>query len=190
MLRTLARPLLASAFIAGGIHAYRSPSGAAQAAKPLIDRTLGSRTGSLPEWVPTDPETLVKLDAAVKVAAGGMLASGKFTRLAALALAGSAVPTTLAGHPFWQYEDTEQRNAQFMQFTKNASMLGGLLFAVLDTEGKPSLGWRTRRAADKVHRKANKATSKATKKAHKAAGHARLGAHDVRTRTTRALTRH
>nr|WP_230817945.1 hypothetical protein [Rhodococcus qingshengii] len=33
---------------------------------------------------------------------------------------------------------------------KNVSLLGGLMIASVDTEGKPPLGWRGRRAERKV----------------------------------------
>ena len=36
---------------------------------------------------------------------------------------------------------------QRIQFFKNVSMLGGLLLAAVDTEGRPSLSWRAHRAA-------------------------------------------
>jgi hypothetical protein len=41
-----------------------------------------------------------------------------------------------------------------IQFIKNASVGGGLLLAVADTGGKPSLGWRARRAAKKAAKRA------------------------------------
>ena len=44
-------------------------------------------------------------------------------------------------------------------------MLGGLLIAAVDTEGKPGVAWRTRRAAKDVRREAR----------HLAAGAARPG---------------
>jgi len=53
-------------------------------------------------------------------------------RLSALALAGSLVPTTLAGHSYWKIEDPELRKLQRIQFHKNMAMIGGLLFAALD----------------------------------------------------------
>jgi uncharacterized membrane protein YphA (DoxX/SURF4 family) len=51
-------------------------------------------------------------------------------RVAALVLAGSLVPTTLAGHRFWEEDDPKTRAAQQLQFLKNTSMLGGLLMTV------------------------------------------------------------
>jgi len=62
------------------------------------------------------------------------------------ASAGSLVPTTLAGHRFWEADDRSQRDAQLTPFTKNAAMLGGLLAAALDTGGRPSV-WSGRRVA-------------------------------------------
>ncbi len=43
---------------------------------------------------------------------------------------------------------------QRIHFFKNASMLGGLLLAAVDTEGKPGVAWRARRAASDVRREA------------------------------------
>jgi uncharacterized membrane protein YphA (DoxX/SURF4 family) len=57
------------------------------------------------------------------------------------------VPTTLAGHRFWEESDEKARSMQRIQFFKNLSMLGGLLLAAVDTDGRPSVSWRARRAA-------------------------------------------
>ncbi len=43
---------------------------------------------------------------------------------------------------------------QQLQFTKNMGLLGGALLAVVDTDGKPGLGWRARRANKDLHRAA------------------------------------
>lgn len=65
--------------------------------------------------------------------AGAMLALGIAPRTAAAILAGSLVPTTLVGHPFWN-EEREVSAAQKIQFTKNLAMLGGLLLIMADDE--------------------------------------------------------
>jgi putative oxidoreductase len=120
----------------------------------VLDNTVGRVRDSLPEQAPTDPETLVKLDAAVKVGAGLALGFGKFPRLAALLLAGSLAPTT-AMHRFWDLEDPKERTEQQIHFLKNLGLLGGLLIAAADTHGKPSLAWRGKRTArdtgERVH---------------------------------------
>ena len=44
-------------------------------------------------------------------------------------LAASLVPTTLAGHRFWEETDPQAKAMQRLQFAKNTSVLGGLLLA-------------------------------------------------------------
>jgi putative oxidoreductase len=74
----------------------------------------------------------VRGNAAVQVLGGTLLALGRAPRLSALALAGSLIPTTLAGHAYWTIEDPAARKQQRIQFHKNLAMIGGLMFAVLD----------------------------------------------------------
>ena len=71
-------------------------------------------------------------------------------------LAASLVPTTLAGHRFWELEDPAQRTQQKLHFFKNVSMLGGLIIAAGDTDGKPGVAWRTRRVAKDARREAKR----------------------------------
>ncbi len=143
LIRRIARPLLAAIFISGGINALRHPKPHAEMADPVAPKIAEE----LPIDLPSDPETLVKIDAAVKIVAGTMLSINVGPRIAALALAGSLVPTTVAGHPFWEEHDPEKRQQQQINFFKNVGLLGGLMLAAVDTEGKPSVGWRARRAA-------------------------------------------
>ncbi|PTR32417.1 putative membrane protein YphA (DoxX/SURF4 family) [Rhodococcus sp. OK519] len=150
IVRRIARPLLSTVFIAGGIDSLRSPSQKAQAAAPFLEKSVETLPGVVTDKLPSDPETLIKINAALQVGAGALLAIGKAPRASALVLAGTLVPTTVAGHDFWNVEDPQQRAMQRMQFFKNLTMLGGLLIAAVDTEGKPSLGWRGRRAARKA----------------------------------------
>jgi uncharacterized membrane protein YphA (DoxX/SURF4 family) len=100
-----------------------------------------------PLGLPGDTEQLVKVNAAVQIVAGALLAFGRFRRLSALALAGSLVPTTLAGHAFWKQNEPAEQSRHRTQFVKNLGLLGGLILEVTDTEGAPSLGWRAKRAA-------------------------------------------
>ncbi len=86
--------------------------------------------------------------------AGSLLAMGKFPRLAALAIAATLVPTTLAGHRFWEADKEEDQAQQRMHFLKNLSMFGGLVIAAADTAGSPSIAWRTRHAAKTARREA------------------------------------
>ena len=143
LVRRLARPMLAAIFVAGGVNALRNPHPEADMADPVAPELARRLPGNLPE----DPEQLVRIDAAVKVGAGLLLATGRLPRLASLALAASLIPTTAAGHRFWEEDDPANRQQQMQHFLKNLGLLGGLMLAAVDTEGRPSLGWRARRAA-------------------------------------------
>jgi putative oxidoreductase len=155
ILRRVARPMLAGIFIWGGVQALRSPEAHAEAVKPMLDQIQDKAGDKIPDRAPTDAVTLVKIDGAVKVVAGLLFATNRLPRLASLALTGSLVPTTLAAHQFWAEKDPGQRTQQLIHFLKNAGLLGGLLLAAADTEGKPSLGWRAKRAGKQLKSQAH-----------------------------------
>jgi uncharacterized membrane protein YphA (DoxX/SURF4 family) len=176
LVRRIARPLLASSFIFGGIDTLRNPQPRVPAAKPVVETIAAVADRQLPVQVSRDVEQWVKIDAAVKVGAGLLFALGKLPRLSALTLAVSTIPTTLAGHRFWEASDPKERNAHLIHFLKNLGLFGGLLIAAVDTEGKPSVGWRARKVAhtaaeatEKNLEKAQKRAAKLEKKAHKQA---------------------
>ncbi|MDZ5662576.1 DoxX family membrane protein [Nocardioides sp. zg-1308] len=164
--RLLARPLLASMFVAGGVNALRNTEVHAAKAKKVADRVVPLAQQAAPGVsIPTDPVTLVRINAGAQILAAAALATGRVPRLSATVLAASLVPTTLAGHPFWEETDPQAKSAQRLQFVKNASVLGGLLLAGVDTEGKPGLAWRARRAASDVRREAKQVAKDARREA-------------------------
>ena len=126
-MRTLARPMLAGVFIAGGLDVLANPEPRAKLAKPVVDRVA-----AVVPLAPSDPKAAVALNAAVQIGAGSMMAAGILSRLAALALATSLVPTTLAAHRFWEFEDPALRSRHRVEFLKNSAILGGLLVVALD----------------------------------------------------------
>ena len=168
LVRRIARPLLASSFLYGGIDTLRNPQTRVPGAAPVVDTITRTADQQLPVQVPRDVEQWVKIDAGIKVGAGALLALGKLPRLSALALAGSIVPTTLAGHRFWEHEDPEERFGQLSNLLKNAGLLGGLLIAAVDTEGRPSVGYRAKRAARRAAESTEKSYDRAAKRAAKA----------------------
>ncbi len=168
--RLLARPMLASMFLAGGINALRHTDQLAARARPAVDKTVPKIQQALPDLpIPSDPKTLVRANAAVHLLGGLALATGRVPRLSALALAASMVPTTLVGHPFWEASDPTTRATQRVEFFKNLSMVGGLLLAGVDTEGRPGLAWRARRAAADASRGARQLRKTARREAKLAA---------------------
>lgn len=125
-LRLAARMLTGSTYVLLGFDAVRAPGGRVDQAAA----TLATVRTVVP--LPENDELIVRANAGVQVLGGALLALGKVPRLSALALAGSLIPTTAAGHAFWTIEDPVVRKQQRTQFTKNLAMLGGLVFAVLD----------------------------------------------------------
>jgi len=127
LVRTVARPMLASVFIAGGMDVLANPEPRAKLAKPVVDKVA-----AFVPLAPSDPKVAVALNAAVHVGAGSMLAAGILPRLTAVALATSLIPTTLAAHRFWELEDPALRSRHRVEFLKNCAILGGLLVVALD----------------------------------------------------------
>jgi uncharacterized membrane protein YphA (DoxX/SURF4 family) len=143
--------MLGALFISGGARQLTTPDPLEQMAAPVTDRVAPMlRKAGLP--LPTRTRDLVRLNGAVQVVAGMLLATGRMTRPAAAVLAGSLVPTTVAGHPFWRETDPARRRGEQIQFMTNLGVLGGLMLAAVDTEGRPSLGWRTRHLGTSIRR--------------------------------------
>ncbi|MDQ3738670.1 MAG: DoxX family protein [Actinomycetota bacterium] len=138
--------MLAGIFIVGGIDALRNPIERGKTAEHVVD-PVGERLRDTS--LPDERESLVKLNAGVQIVGGVMLATNIFSRTAALALTASLVPTTLGGHAFWKVQGDE-RAMQMTQFLKNLAIGGGLLTSALDTGGRPSVFWSTRRAASRA----------------------------------------
>jgi uncharacterized membrane protein YphA (DoxX/SURF4 family) len=151
--------MLSTMFIMGGINALKNPEATAERAKPVIDRLmplLRQATSSVPADL--DPKRVVQINALVDIAAGAALATGRWPRISAFVLAASLVPTTFGGHRYWEEDEPGTKTNQRIHFTKNLSILGGLLLASVDTEGKPSLAWRARRQAGAAKKKAGSLT--------------------------------
>ncbi|MGZ4438374.1 MAG: DoxX family membrane protein [Nocardioidaceae bacterium] len=155
LIRLVARPMLASTFVWGGIHALKNANALAEAAHPVNEEIRDFAGKVAPQVpVPADDATLVRVNAGVQILAGLGLATGKAPRLSSMALAASVVPTTVAGHPFWQEKDKAKRAQQMTHFFKNVSMLGGLVIAAIDTEGRPGVAWRAQHAVGTAKREA------------------------------------
>jgi uncharacterized membrane protein YphA (DoxX/SURF4 family) len=148
--------MLSGIFVISGARAVTNPEPLVSRAKPVTDRVTPLLAKANPR-IPTDTASLVRVNGAVQLAAGLLLATGHFTRPAAAALAGTLVPTTLAGHPYWTMDDPAERAAQRTQFLKNVGLLGGLLLAAADTQGRPGIGWRTSHAVGTGRRSVRRA---------------------------------
>ena len=108
----IARVLMAGIFIHGGWSAFKEPANRAKQAEKL----------GLPK-----AERMVQANGLAMATGGAALAVGIVPRAAAAGLIASLVPTTLAGHRFWDEEDPKARRMQLTQFLKNLGLIGGLV---------------------------------------------------------------
>ncbi|MFH8437863.1 DoxX family membrane protein [Streptomyces sp. NPDC085942] len=148
VLRRFARPLLASKFIRDGYAAVRNP---------VVPAARGDGSGEGPSGalarlpLPQDPEQFVRVQGAVQLGAGLLLALGRAPRSASAALALTLVASALTPYAYRAdgdaVPDPETSAAERADLLANVSLLGGLLIAAADTHGKPSLAHRTHRAA-------------------------------------------
>ena len=170
LVRRIARPMLAAVFVAAGLDQLKHPGRTVPSVRPLLDKvrpTLG---------LPDDPELLVRANGVAMLGAGTLLALGRLPRLSSAVLAATVVPTTLATQPFWTEQDPEARARQKEQFLKNLGLLGGLLLASVDTEGRPGLAYRARMVGDSASRAARTTRREARHAARTAAREAKLKA--------------
>jgi uncharacterized membrane protein YphA (DoxX/SURF4 family) len=156
LIRRIARPLLSAAFIGQGVDSMLNPKPAAEAAAPTVDglRGLPDPVGSA---IPGDPKTFAQINAAVQIGGGLLLASGKAPRIASAALALTVLPANLGAHMFWNESDPQLKAEKRRNFLTDLSLVGGLMIASADTAGKPSLGWRGRRAAERLSERVSSA---------------------------------
>jgi uncharacterized membrane protein YphA (DoxX/SURF4 family)/vacuolar-type H+-ATPase subunit H len=149
LIRRIARPLLSAVFIGQGVETLRNPKVSVDAVRPTVTalQTLPEPFGSK---VPTDPATAARINAAVQVGGGLLLATGRLPRIASAALAFTVIPGSLGAHLFWNETDPEVKAQKRRDLLTDLSLLGGLIIASADTAGKPSLGWRGRQAAGRI----------------------------------------
>ena len=118
--RRTGQALLGVMFMKLGFDAARRPG-------PRVDKAAALS-------LPLEPEVAVRVNGAAMMAGGAALVLDKVPRLAALGLVGAMIPTTLAGHAYWELEGAE-RKAQQIQFLKNAGIVGGLLLVLTTRRG-------------------------------------------------------
>ncbi|SRR6266545_7481955 len=171
LIRVIARPMLASMFFVGAVGALKTADATAARASKVTDRLVPLVERALPAVpIPRDPKTLVRVNAGVQIAAAAALSTGRAPRIASGVLAATLVPTTLAGHPFWEETDPVAKNGQRVHFFKNVSMMGGLLLSAVDTEGRPGLAWRAGHAAKSARKESRRLARTARREAKLAAG--------------------
>jgi uncharacterized membrane protein YphA (DoxX/SURF4 family) len=174
LIRRIARPALAAPFIFEGVRTAISPEReieVAPSAFAQVDRALEST--QVPGFV--DSRTVLRASGAVAAVAGLAYATGRAPRAAA----GVLLMTTsvgLAGRKkVWQLRGDERMD-EIKSILADVGLLGGVLIAVLDREGRPSLGYqwgqfveRSQKQAASTQRDLSKKADALSKKAEKKA---------------------
>ena len=171
MIRKLARPMLASVYIADGVKTVTNASEYAGDAERVVDTIKSVLPSQYAQYIPSDPETVAKINGGLKIGAGSTFALGKAPRLSAGLLAASTVGTLLGRNAFWEAKNEDDKQRRRNGAMTNVALLGGVLLASADTEGKPGLAWRAQDAAKRGKKNIQQAlptqseTDKAKKKA-------------------------
>src|SRR3954447_23503670 len=172
VIRLIARPMLASVFFVGAANALKNAPTLGPHASRVTEKVVPLAQRAAPSApIPTDPVTIVRANAVIQIGAAAALATGRLPRLSSTVLAASMLPTTVAGHAFWREEDPAAKATQRLNFFKGISLVGGLLIAGVDTEGKPGVAWRARRAGRDVRREARTLARQARSEARIAKAH-------------------
>lgn len=181
IVRRLARPMLAAPFVRAGLDLTRHPGPVVEDTRPAL-APLVSKV-SRATGIPDDPELVVRASGAVMTGAGFMFATGRLPRLSALLLTAALVPTAYAADQFWKEKDPLSRREKRQRLLTDIGLAGAALLAAVDTQGKPGLAWRTRRASetakDTAGRTAKQARRTARQTAKQAKQSARLAAKDA-----------
>jgi uncharacterized membrane protein YphA (DoxX/SURF4 family) len=135
---------VAAPFVVTGIEHLRNPGPRAEKVapimKPLVDRM---------DWLPTkDPESLVRIQGALSLGAGALLALGRFRRLSTLVLATQMIPVLLTEDRYWTEDDPERRADQRSQLLRSAGLFGALLLVATEPRRRPRAEALRRQAHD------------------------------------------
>lgn len=192
LLRAAARTLLASFFVVNGADAIRKPQAHVAEVEPVVSQVLPIAQRVIPPtaavYLPEEPRTWARICGAAQFAGGIMLATGLGRRLGAAVLVGTMAVKVATTAPLPGRSESEG-------FSRNVALLGGVLLAAQDTEGKPGLAWRIEdkrkdasAVVDKASKKFSVAADRAGKKAVKAGRKARKEARRATKRVQETLS--
>ena len=145
LVRRLARPMLSAVFIVQGIDSLLNTPRASEAVRPTLEG-LQKLPDPVGPRIPDNAKVVARVNGAIQVAAAMCLATGRMPRVAAATLAVTVIPANLGDHMFWDEPDPAEKARKRRDFATDVSLVGALILASADTAGKPSLGWRGKRA--------------------------------------------
>lgn len=187
LVRRIARPLLAAPFIYEGVRTAVTPERSYDVAPRTFadaDETLAN-TSSVPSGV--NVKNIFRASGAISAGAGIMYATNSCPRAAA----GVLLLTTTVGWAgrkrVWELTG-EERLQEIQEILKDAGLLGGVLLAVVDLDGRPSLRWRTERFIERSQRNAARKQRQLQRSANRLSDKAGSTAKDLRKKAEQTGT--
>lgn len=177
LVRVLARPLIASSFVFSGVERLRTAGATAPQLKPV----LAGVTKVVPSAAAvTSNEKLVgQVLGATQIGAALLLGIGRFSRFSALLLTVTTTVNTLVDYRSADSATPEDKKARRSQLLKNLSLIGAVLLASVDTNGRPGVAWRAGHLATGARKNAVGLGKDARKQLQKADKAVRKTASDV-----------
>lgn len=172
LVRRIARPLLAAPFILEGVRTALHPERETEVyPKAFESADAKLAQSSAPGFV--DVRTVVRATGVVAAGAGLLYATNRAPRAAAVALLATTSVGWVGRRKVWELRG-EERLREVQSILVDAGLLGGLLLATVDHDGRPSLGYRmdrlverSQKAAAAKQRELEKSAAKAEKKVGK-----------------------
>ncbi|MDO5662473.1 MAG: hypothetical protein Q4G40_07255 [Brachybacterium sp.] len=165
LVRRMARPLLAAPFIMEGVRTAMRPEREIDvypAAFEQIDHAL--EDSPVPSVV--DARTIVRASGAIAAAAGLAYATNRAPRAAAAVLLVTTSVGWAGRRKVWELRG-EARMEEIHAILRDAGLLGGVLLAVVDHDGRPSLGYRVEKLVERGQKNAAQKQRELEKKAGK-----------------------
>ena len=165
LVRRIARPLLAAPFILEGIRTASQPEREIDVypqAFEAVDSALAKT--STPDFL--DARTIIRVSGAVAAGAGILYASNRCPRLAAATLLVTTSVGWAGRKRIWELSG-EERMQEIQSILTDAGLLGGVLLAAVDHDGRPSLGYRANRFIERSQKQAAAKQRELEKKAGK-----------------------
>lgn len=169
LVRVIARPLIASSFVFSGVDRLRTAGATAPQLKPVLARV--SKVVPAAASITSNEKLVGQVLGATQVGAALLLGIGRFSRIAALLLTITATVNTMVDYGSADVTTSEGKKARRSQLLKNLSLIGAVLLAAVDTNGRPGIAWRAEHLALGARKNAvgiSKDARKQLKKADKA----------------------
>ncbi|WP_114855361.1 hypothetical protein [Brachybacterium sp. YJGR34] len=163
LVRRIARPLLAAPFIAQGVRSAVHPERDIEVFPEAFEKVDSSLAkSSAPGFV--DVRTVLRATGVVAAGAGVLYATNRYPRAAATTLLLTTSVGWAGRKKIWELRG-EELTDEVRSILTEVGLLGGVLLAVVDHEGRPSLGYRASKFVERSQKKAAQKQREIEKKA-------------------------